>query len=96
MVGRWNKANFVAAMDRQVGVVRGVLGDLGDVPIVPMIVFVEARWPFWCYLGLYIDVKEVLVRSPRQMAKLVSRPGPLDPEAIDRTARTISVKLKPA
>jgi len=96
MVGKWNKTQYVSKMGWQVDVVRGMVGDLGEVPIVPMLVFVEAQWPIWCYLGLHSDIGGVLVRSPRQMAKVVSKSGPLGAETVERIARRISDRLGPA
>ena len=92
-VGRWNRTEYLTKVHGQVDVLRTAVGDLGDVRIVPMLVFVEAQWPIWCYLGEHIDVGNVLVRTPRQMAKVVSRPGPLDPGAVEKIARRISDRL---
>jgi hypothetical protein len=81
---------------RQLATVREVLDGLvgtRDVPVVPMLVFVGARWPILYRLGLRLDIGEVLVRSPRQMAKLVSRPGPIGPGEVEKIARRMSDRL---
>jgi hypothetical protein len=96
LVGGRNRRDLVAGSLRQLATVRDVLEGLvgtRDVPVVPMLVFVGARWPILYRLGLRLDVGEVLVRSPRQMAKLVSRPGPLGRAEVERIARRMSDRL---
>jgi hypothetical protein len=64
-----------------------------DVKISRMLVFVESDW------GIFtppFEIDGVWIGTPKQMAKVVARPGPLDPDTIQSIARHIAASLKPA
>jgi hypothetical protein len=95
-VGRHNCTHLVKKMPAQRNVVAAALEGLpeaANVPILPMIVFVNADWGF---LARPIDIDGVWVGSPRQMAKAVSAYGPLDAAAKERLVERVAARLRPA
>jgi hypothetical protein len=98
-VGNRDLTELVAKTDAQVRTVRSSLVGLevpGAIPVVPMLVFVDADWPVWTALGRPVDVSGVLVSSPRQMERTVSRPGRFTPQLAKQIACAISDRLGPA
>ena len=69
------------------------LPEAKDVPISPMLVFVESQWGF---LAPAFDLDGVWIGPPRQMSRMVSRPGPLDTETVRMIASRLADALIPA
>jgi hypothetical protein len=66
---------------------------LDDVQVSRLLVFVESDW------GIFsppFEVNGVWVGTPKQMAKVVTRPGPLDGDTVQSIARCLAQVLKPA
>jgi len=95
-VGGRNCTGLVEKMPWQVDVVKGALSHLSeavDLAVRPMLTFVNADW------GLFpsaVDMDGVLVVWPKEMAKVVSQPGDVLPEAARRVAEHLARVLKPA
>jgi len=86
-------------VQRQAGVVREVLLGLEearDLPITAMLVFVDGDFSVWNMLGFPIDVQDVLIRTPKQMDRVVSGSGPVGRETIELIAKRLSARLRPA
>jgi hypothetical protein len=96
LVGGRDRTKLVSKMAWQMDVVRSALDELPEARFVPgqaMLTFVGAQW------GLFrsaFDIDGVWVGWPKEMAKVVSRPGALDSETVQRIAELLSYKLKPA
>lgn len=95
-IGSRDCTSFITGMDRQVAVVAKALGgqpDLAGIRIHPMITVVDGEW------GLFarpLRVQGVWVGWPREMARAVSRQGPLSPEMVRRIASTVASHLPEA
>jgi hypothetical protein len=64
-----------------------------DVKVTRMLVFIESDW------GIFtppFEMDGVWIGTPKQMAKVVSRPGPLDPDTVQSIARCLAASLKAA
>ena len=94
LFGGSDRAKLVSKMAWQMDVVRRALEEMPGAYLVPgraMLTFVGAQW------GLFrsaFDVDGIWVGWPKEMAKVVSRPGPLGNEMIQRIAELLSCKLK--
>jgi Nuclease-related domain len=96
-VGRRECSRELAAACRQAELVRAALaaaaaaaGDAGMVPVVPVVpvlCFVAAEW------GLFAKpfaLGEVHITSRATIGRLVSRPGPLSPDAVSAVTATVA------
>lgn len=95
MRGR-NSTNLVSKTLRQSEAVSRVLAGLPeakDVPVSRMLVFVESQWGF---LAPPFDLDGVWIGPPKPMARMVSRPGPLDSDTVQLIASRLADGLKPA
>ncbi|MGH9920474.1 MAG: nuclease-related domain-containing protein, partial [Nitrososphaerales archaeon] len=95
-VGRRNRTPMVRKMAVQVAHVTRALGDLPEaaaVPIQSVLAFVNADWGFF---PSPIKIDEVLVVWPKQLDKVVSRPGPLGPRQLACIAERLCEALVPA
>jgi hypothetical protein len=70
------RTNLVAAMDKQVAAVRAALeaGGRGDVPVLPVLCFVDALFPLF-HKRLRVGATSVV--SPRVLPDLVATTGPM-------------------
>ncbi len=93
-VGRRDCTAIVAAMSKQVAAVRTALGpDAADVPVRPMICFVDAEWSLF---ARPFELGGVLVTWPQAARELLVRPGPRSPVEIDLLAARLEAGLRPA
>jgi hypothetical protein len=95
-VGSRDRTKLVDAMARQVLAVDEAAGDLvGDppTPITPVLCFVGADWPAF---SKSMSLQGVRITWPRELVKLLRRPGPLDVTAIDQLATRLIERLPPA
>ncbi len=93
-VGRRDCSKLVTGMAKQVAAVRTALGpDWADVPIRPMLCFVEADWK---WLAKPFDIGGVLVTWPTAARQILVRPGPYLPETLDLIAARLEERLRPA
>jgi hypothetical protein len=95
-VGRRNCTPLVGKMAGQYSVVMDALdgcAPAAKVPVRPMLAFVNAEWGFF---SSAIDIAGVLIVWPKEMAKIVARPGPLAPDAVAAVARHLASRLQPA
>ncbi|MCU1492552.1 MAG: hypothetical protein JWO62_316 [Acidimicrobiaceae bacterium] len=95
-VGRRDQTERAASVSRQAKVVSTALEGLAEaanVPIEPMLVFVDAEWR-WFADPFHVD--HVWVGWPKAMAKRVGRPGPLDEATVLAIAGTLAKALRPA
>jgi hypothetical protein len=83
MIGGRDQARLIASVERQVELVRTALSRVGEDQID-----VRGALCFPHVDGLPIlarlIVREIIIDGPKSVAKLARRPGPLQPEAIDR------------
>ncbi|MGO9458336.1 MAG: nuclease-related domain-containing protein [Acidimicrobiales bacterium] len=95
-VGKRNCTPLVGKMAGQLSVVMDALEGCAaavNVPVRPMLAFVNAEW------GLFasaIDIAGVLVVWPKEMAKIVVRPGPTTPDAVAAIAHHLASRLRTA
>lgn len=93
-VGRRDCTNLVAGMAHQVTAVRTALGgDWVDVPVRPVLCFVDAEWGWF---ARPFELNGVLVAWPKATSELLAHPGPYTPEAIERIVAALESRLKPA
>ena len=71
-VGGRSKTHLVEAMDHQVAAVERALGERSDVPVLPVLCFVDSAWSL--FQGPF-QIGEVFVTHPRGLVKHVMRPG---------------------
>jgi len=92
-VGRRDCSRLIRAMATQVDAVRDALGtQWGDVPVQPVVCFVDAEW------RLFTDPFEldgVLVAGPRALCKRVARPGPYGPDRVKLIAAALETGFRP-
>jgi len=93
-VGRRNCTKLLDAMDQQVAAVRKALGtEWAEIPVRPMICFVDAEWPLF---SKPFELDGVLVTWPKAMRELLVHPGPYDPSTVARIAARLDERLRPA
>jgi hypothetical protein len=91
-VGGRDKSELAEHLTRQVGAVRGAVGD-PELPIHSAVCFVHADWkPF----ARPFRQGTVWVLSPRQLAKLITARGPLSGDDVAAVAARIDAALPPA
>lgn len=93
-VGRRDCTKLVTAMSKQVAAVRAALGnEWADVPVRPMLCFVDAEWPWF---AKPMQLAGVLVTCPRAARELIVRPGPCSPPTVELVAARLDERLRPA
>ena len=93
-VGRRDCSKLVAGMAKQVAAVRTALRtDLADVPVRPMLCFVEAEWK---WLAQPFDIGRVLVTCPKAARQILVRSGQYLPETLNLIAARLDQRLPPA
>lgn len=93
-VGRRDCTKLVTVMPKQVAAVRTALGPhWADVPVRPMLCFVDAQWRWF---AKPFELDGVLVAWPRAARELLVRPGPYGRETVALIAATLGEQLKPA
>ena len=95
-VGRRNCSELVTKMGGQVQTVTSALAGLPeavDVPVRPVLAFVNAEWGVF---ASSIEVDGVLVVWPRELVRRVARPGPLPHARRAAIAVRLSSALRPA
>jgi hypothetical protein len=81
------------AVSRALGEPTYAVSAFEDVKVTRMLVFYESDW------GIFappFEIDGVWIGTPKQMAKVVSRPGPLDQKIVQSIARRLAASLKPA
>ena len=91
-VGRRDCSDRARDMSWQVAAVRGALGEREDVPILPVLCFVDADWPLF---GTAHEFQGVRIEDPRSLRKLITRDGSLGPDEVVEVA-TVIVHVLPA
>jgi hypothetical protein len=92
-VGRRDCTKLIAGMGRQVDAVSRALEDVGPVPIIPMLCFVEAEWPL---IAKPLIIDGVWIGWRKAMAEVIIRPGPLTTEQVNAVATRLAKHLPPA
>lgn len=93
-VGRRDCSKLVTGMAKQVAAVRTALGaDWADVPIRPMLCFVEAEWKWF---AKPFDISGVLVTWPKAARQVLVRPGQYLPDTLDLIAAKLEERLPAA
>ncbi|MCL8026380.1 nuclease-related domain-containing protein [Nocardioides bruguierae] len=90
LVGNRDRTPLVEGVQRQVEVVRGVVGE--DVPVTGVLCFVDAEWPL---IGGSFTVRGVDVVWPRRLCDRLPSPGPLAAR-LDELHRRLAEALPPA
>lgn len=78
-VGGRDRTRLVDGLHKQLGLVRGALVDQPEVSVRGVLCFINADWPL---IGGDFMIRDVAVVWPKKLAKLVTQPGPLDPDRI--------------
>lgn len=86
-VGGRDRSKLAHAMDWQVEALRAGMGGREDVPITPVLCFIDAEWPLLGALDLFEGVR---TDGPRSVRKLVTQPGPLTTEEVVEVAIVLS------
>lgn len=93
-VGRRDCTKLATAMAKQVAAVRAALGDgWADVPIRPVLCFVDAEWGWF---AKPFELNSVLVAWPKAVRELLAKPGPNTAERISLIAEQLESRLRPA
>ena len=86
-VGGRDHSELARAMSWQVEAVHAALGRREDVPVTPVLCFIDAEWPL---LGPPDQFEGVRTEGKRSIRKLVTRPGPLTTEEVVEVAIVLS------
>jgi hypothetical protein len=89
-VGGRDRTKLIEAMGWQHDAVFAVLA-LEDVPVHCALTFVGAEWPLFFAKPLHLG--DVWVSWPAALADLVAKPGPLEPDDVERVARLLAATL---
>jgi hypothetical protein len=89
-VGRRDCSQRAEAVGWQVDAVRSALGGRADLPVVPVLCFVDAEWPLF---GAARDFDGVLIDDPRSLRKRLTKPGSLAVDEIREVAVVLSHAL---
>ena len=89
-VGRRDCSQRARDMSRQVDAVRAALDGREDIPMLPVLCFVDAEWPLF---GAHHDFDGVRVEDPRSLRDVITRPGTLTGEEIVEVAAILSHAL---
>jgi hypothetical protein len=93
-IGRRDCTKLVAAMSKQVAAVRKALGpDLVEMPVRPMLCFVEADWGWF---AKPFELNGVLVTWPGAARELLVRPGLYSPATVEEVTARLEKRLRPA
>jgi hypothetical protein len=77
---------------KQAESVRGVLGEYPEVPVRPVLCFINTEWAD----GGPWEIRGTLVTWPRKLYKLIGKRGPLDAATIDSIHAELARGLRPA
>jgi hypothetical protein len=91
-VGGRDRSKLAEAMTWQVDAVRAVVSERSDIPVIPVLCFLDADWPLF---GGADEYRGVRLDGPKTLRKAVSRPGPLTEEEIVEVAVVLSHRLPP-
>jgi Nuclease-related domain len=86
-VGGRDQSKLAYAMGWQVTAVRAALREREDVPVTPVLCFIDAEWPL---LGGPYQFAGVRIEAERSVRKLVTKPGPLPTEEVVEVAIVLS------
>lgn len=93
-VGRRDCTKLAVAMSKQVAAVRTALGhDWTEVPVRPLLCFVDAEWPWF---AKPFELRGVVVTWPRAARELLVRSGPCLPATVGLIAARLEERLPPA
>ena len=94
-VNRRRRTSWVDSVERQVETVRAVLAEEGasHVSVVGALCMADAEG---LPLLKRLRIREILIDGPRHVAKLIGRPGDLDPATIQQIASALDRRLPPA
>jgi len=90
-VGGRDRTKLVEGMAKQIATVREALEFA--VPVTPVVCFLEARWELF---GSSFQIGGVRVCSPKALRKLITKSGPLRPDAAGEAYRSILRSTRPA
>jgi hypothetical protein len=88
-VGGRDRTKLIDGLGWQLGAVRSALGS-EHVPIHAAVCFTDAEWGWFTKP---FELRGVLVTGPNTLAKRISQPGGLDPDAVQRIAANLSHAL---
>ena len=91
-VGKENRTAWVTALAKPVDAVRGAL-DGDPIPVLPTVATVRVQWPL---VQRSFTIDGVTVVSWPTLRKRLGKPGPLQPETIERLAQTLQVAFPEA
>lgn len=91
LVGSRDCTKLVDGVLKQVGVVRGIVGD--DVPVHGVLCFVDADWPL---IGGPFTTRGVEALWPRKLYPKLQADGPLTADVVAELHRTLAAGLPPA
>jgi hypothetical protein len=91
-VGGRDCSALVAAMEKQLGVVRGVLAEHADVPVTGALCFVDAEWALF---ARPFTLGEVLVTWPKAFIERFAADA-LDAERVAKVAAVLARALRGA
>jgi hypothetical protein len=91
-VGGRDHSQLAYAMRWQVEAVRAGMGGREDVPVTPVLCFIDAEWPL---LGGPDHFGGVRTEGQRSVRKLVTQPGPLTTEEVVEVAIVLSQAFPP-
>jgi len=91
-VGRRDCSKLASGMVWQVDAVRAALSERDDVPVSPVLCFIDAEWPLFSVPPTFQAVR---LEGPRSLRKLVSQAGPLSQEEVIEIGIVLSHELPP-
>jgi hypothetical protein len=91
VVSGWDRTEKVDGLERQVNVVREILGDIGqpEVIVQGVLCFTRRNLP----LLRTLTIRGYLLLRPRRLARRLRAKGPLDHNRIEALARTFAAVL---
>lgn len=90
-VGGRNRTHLVEGAEKQLGVLRGIVGP--DVPLRGVLCFIEATWPVF---GGDFRIGGIDVVWPRRLYAMLGEEGPLDESRIEQLYQRLGRALPPA
>lgn len=90
-VGGRNRTPLVEGVEKQLGVLREVVGS--DVPLRGVLCFIEASWPVF---GGDFRIREIDVVWPRRLHAILDEEGPLVESRIEQLYQQLGLALPPA
>ncbi len=95
MVGSRERTSLVHGLHKQVNHVQTALeaSDLGEIPVIGMLCFVEADWPL---IGGDFTIGGMHVLWPKKAIQYASQSGQIDTPLAQRVYRTLATAFPPA